>query len=118
MPEDTSIGSTAARPLPVVMLVAAAPALGDWHGRGLCVGEDLDVFFPSHGDPGSEARRICGLCQVRGDCLEYATEADEHGIWGGLDQEERRNRRKRQRRRTAATAARATGKHGRAEGAA
>ena len=28
---------------------------------------------------------------VRGDCLNYATEADEFGIWGGLDQQERRN---------------------------
>jgi hypothetical protein len=27
---------------------------------------------------------------VRRDCAEYATEADEFGIWGGLDQEQRR----------------------------
>jgi len=35
---------------------------------------------------------------VRVDCLRYATAADEFGIWGGLDQQERRNlKRKRQR---------------------
>jgi WhiB family redox-sensing transcriptional regulator len=85
---------------------------------GLCVGEDPDVFFPSHGSPGTEARLICGICRVHDDCLEYATEADEYGIWGGLDQDERRNLKRRQRRHAAAAPARATGKHGRAEGAA
>jgi WhiB family transcriptional regulator, redox-sensing transcriptional regulator len=118
MPEDTSAGSRAARPLPVVIPAAVAPALGAWHGRGLCVGEDPDVFFPSHGDPGTEARGICGACPVRDDCLEYSIEADEDGIWGGLDQGERRNLRRRQRRRAAATPAVATGKHVKAEGTA
>lgn len=32
----------------------------------------------------------CAHCPVRQDCLEYATEADEFGIWGGLDHEQRR----------------------------
>jgi WhiB family transcriptional regulator, redox-sensing transcriptional regulator len=117
MTEDTSTGSRATLLLPVVT-PAVAPALGEWHGRGLCVGENPDVFFPSHGDPGTEARRICGICPVRDDCLEYSTEADEDGIWGGLDQGERRNLRRRQRRHTAVTLARVTGKHRKAEGAA
>ena len=59
-----------------------AHSLGEWHGRGLCVGEDPDVFFPSHGDPGAEARQICGNCAVRGECLDYATAADECGHLG------------------------------------
>jgi WhiB family transcriptional regulator, redox-sensing transcriptional regulator len=117
MPEGTS---TDRRPrlLPDTMPGPAAPALGEWHDRGLCVGENPDIFFPSHGDPGTEARRICGSCPVREECLEYATEADEDGIWGGLDQGERRNLRRRQRRHAAVAPARATGKHGKAEGTA
>jgi WhiB family redox-sensing transcriptional regulator len=83
MPENTSTDSRATRLLPIVMPGTVIPALGEWHSRGLCIGEDPDVFFPSHGDPGTEARRICGICPARADCLEYATEADEHGIWGG-----------------------------------
>jgi WhiB family redox-sensing transcriptional regulator len=117
MIKDTS-SSRATRLLPVVRPAAVALALGEWHGRGLCVGEDPDVFFPSDGDPGTEARRICGICPVRDDCLEYSIEADEDGIWGALDQGERRNLRRRQRRHAAATSARATGKHVKAEGAA
>jgi WhiB family redox-sensing transcriptional regulator len=118
MPEDPSIKSRPVRLLPVVMPGAVTPALGGWPGWGLCVGEDPDTFFPSHGDPGTEARRICGICPVRNDCLEYATEADEHGIWGGLDQDERRNLKRRQRRQAAAIPDRATAEHARAEGAA
>jgi WhiB family redox-sensing transcriptional regulator len=101
MPEDTSTGSTLTRLLPVVMPIAVAPALGEWHGRGLCVGEDPGIFFPGHGSPGTEARQVCALCRYRDDCLEYATEADEFGIWGGLDQDERRRLRKKRHRQTA-----------------
>lgn len=92
--------------------------LGEWHGRGLCIGEAPDAFFPSYGDPGKEAQRICGICPVRDDCLKYAIEADEHGIWGGLDQDERRNLRRRQRRHPAAIPDRVIAEHGKAEGAA
>jgi WhiB family transcriptional regulator, redox-sensing transcriptional regulator len=114
MPEDTSTGM-AVRLLPITMPAPVASALGEWHGRGLCVGEDPGVFFPSHGDPGPEAREMCAACRVRGDCLNYATEADESGIWGGLDQRERRNlKRKRRRRMEAASEA----KDNQAEGAA
>jgi hypothetical protein len=77
-------------------------ALGDWSDRGLCVGMDPDDFFPSHGDPGTGARRACSACTVRSDCLDYATDADEIGIWGGLDRDERRNLKRRRRRANAA----------------
>ncbi len=37
------------------------------------------------------AKRICGECAVRGECLEYALRIREpHGIWGGLNESERR----------------------------
>ncbi len=82
--------SASVRLLPIVMPATATPALGEWHGRGLCVGDDPDVFFPPHGDPGTQARQICAACAVRGDCLGYAINADEFGVWGGLDRQERR----------------------------
>ncbi|MGH3247913.1 MAG: WhiB family transcriptional regulator [Trebonia sp.] len=88
---------------PVTTPGPAAPVLGDWHRRALCAGQDPDIFFPSHGDPGTKARKTCTGCTVRDDCLRYATEADEFGIWGGLDQRERQKLKRRQRRRMAAT---------------
>ena len=50
--------------------------------------------------------RPCAACAVRGKCLNYATAADEFGIWGGLDQQERRNLKRRQHRRNAGIHAR------------
>ena len=86
MPEGTSTNSGPVCPLPVTMPGPITPPLGDWHGRGLCIGEDPDIFFPAHGHPATKAREICAACLAHRDCLEYATEADEFGIWGGLDQ--------------------------------
>jgi WhiB family redox-sensing transcriptional regulator len=102
MTEGTSTDSRPVHLLLITMPDPAAPALGEWHSRGLCVGEDPEVFFPSHGDPGAGARTICAACLVRNECLSYAKEADEFGIWGGLDQHERRNLKRREQRRNAA----------------
>ena len=102
MPERADTSSTPVRLLPITM---PAPALGEWHSRGLCIGEDPEAFFPSHGAPGTGARQVCAACRVRDECLSYATAADELGIWGGLDQQERRNLKRRQQRRNAAARA-------------
>jgi WhiB family redox-sensing transcriptional regulator len=38
-----------------------------------------------------EAKAICRSCCVREDCLEYALRIREpHGIWGGLNETERK----------------------------
>lgn len=91
MPELTSSAIDSGLLLPVTAPGPAVPAVGGWHGCGLCIGENPDVFFPSHGDPGTKARQICAACAVRAQCLDYAIKADEFGIWGGLDQQARRN---------------------------
>jgi WhiB family redox-sensing transcriptional regulator len=75
---------------PLKRSATAAHGLSEWRDRGLCVGADPEVFFPPGGDPGTRARGLCAFCPVRDDCLRYATDADEFGIWGGLDQDERR----------------------------
>lgn len=37
-----------------------------------------------------EARVACGLCPVKTECLEWAIAArEEHGIWGGMDRDQR-----------------------------
>jgi WhiB family transcriptional regulator, redox-sensing transcriptional regulator len=88
MPDGITGDSTSIRVLPIVM---PEVVLGLWSDRAICVGEDPNLFFPSYGDPGIGARRVCAGCPVRLDCIEYAVDADEFGIWGGLDQEQRRN---------------------------
>lgn len=85
---------------------------GDWAERGECRKHDPELFFAPNvvgrtsvdGTPPLEhpdrtkARRICETCPVRAECLRYAIEThQEYGIWGGLDEKER----KRLKRRTA-----------------
>jgi WhiB family transcriptional regulator, redox-sensing transcriptional regulator len=88
MPDNTFSVSTPVRLLRVPEAVFGFP--GTWSERAICRGEDPDAFFPAHGDPGARARQVCANCPVRIDCLEYAVAADEWGIWGGLDREQRR----------------------------
>jgi Transcription factor WhiB len=114
MHEGTSVGSSFVRLLAGTTPGPAISPIREWHGRGLCIGEDPAVFFPSNGALGSEARDICASCAVRQQCLSYATAADESGIWGGLDQDERRNLKRRQRRQASAGRAEESTPDGRA----
>jgi WhiB family redox-sensing transcriptional regulator len=70
-----------------------------WQFRGACRGEDPALFFaPSHIERKEErdsreagAKSICHRCPVRADCLDYAIDTREgHGVWGGLNELERR----------------------------
>ncbi len=62
-----------------------------WAPAAKCLNADPDVFFPEKGGSTKEAKRICGECPVRVECLEYAlTEDERFGIWGGMSERERR----------------------------
>ena len=68
----------------------------DWRSLGACQHEDPELFFPIvPTGPGmqqvSQAKAICARCQVRAECLSFAIETvQDHGVWGGTSEEERR----------------------------
>ncbi|GAA2659863.1 WhiB family transcriptional regulator [Streptomyces vastus] len=67
----------------------AAPDLS-WQEQALCAQTGADFFFPEPGSSVREAKRICGLCEMRSACLQYALANDERfGVWGGLSEKER-----------------------------
>jgi WhiB family redox-sensing transcriptional regulator len=80
--------------------------MGDWHERGLCLelcrrGEaHHDWWFSERGETREvrQAKEICAACVVRPQCLEWATENKEQGIWAGLSVESRRRLRDKRRR--------------------
>jgi WhiB family redox-sensing transcriptional regulator len=77
--------------------------INHWRQHARCLGADPELFYPApESDDGSaEAKAICAVCPVREPCLEHAiTHREKQGVWGGLDERERR-RLVRQRRRTA-----------------
>jgi WhiB family redox-sensing transcriptional regulator len=77
-----------------------APALAvrelDWLRLGACRDEDPELFFPiASAGPGSAqvaaAKAVCARCTVREACLRFALRANQdHGVWGGTSEEERR----------------------------
>ena len=82
-----------------------------WPDRAACEGMDVLLFFgPDHeARPEREireakAKAVCTLCPVRVQCLDHALRNSiRHGIWGGLNEDERaRERRRRARRPDAA----------------
>ncbi len=81
-------------------ILASSLALGtadySWRDHALCRDTDPALFFPV-GTTGmalvqiEKAKAVCGECQVRRDCLDFALATNQDsGIWGGLSEEERR----------------------------
>jgi WhiB family redox-sensing transcriptional regulator len=63
----------------------------EWQQRALCAQTDPEAFFPEKGGSTREAKKVCGSCEVRSECLDYALANDERfGIWGGFSERERR----------------------------
>ena len=61
-----------------------------WRDQALCAQTDPELFFPEKGSSSAGAKRVCGSCDVRDQCLEDALRRDERfGIWGGLSVSER-----------------------------
>ncbi|MCC5953796.1 MAG: WhiB family transcriptional regulator [Acidimicrobiia bacterium] len=68
----------------------------DWRAVAACRDTDPDLFFPV-GTTGpaieqiESAKAVCGECEARQPCLEFALATNQDsGIWGGTSEEERR----------------------------
>ena len=67
----------------------------DWRSLGACRDEDPELFFPVPRGSGraqlERAKAVCARCRVRAQCLSFAIETvQDHGVWGGMSEEERR----------------------------
>ncbi len=75
-----------------------------WLSDAACIGEDPELFFPIGATPPAadqalRAKAICRSCPVRSVCLEWSLATyQDAGVWGGLDEEERREIRRLRRR--------------------
>jgi WhiB family redox-sensing transcriptional regulator len=70
-----------------------------WRVDAECETENAVYFYaPSHFERKPEkdfregiARSLCRRCKVRDQCLDYSLQGEEsHGIWGGLNELERK----------------------------
>ena len=89
MSTDTQHRQVPARPTPAV-------PLRNWRHQAACRDEDPETFFPV-GSAGpalaqiAAAKTVCRGCTVAAVCRQWALDARvDHGVWGGLAEEERR----------------------------
>jgi WhiB family redox-sensing transcriptional regulator len=81
--------------------VAVGTVQESWQMKAACRGPESSIFFPpSWSERRDErerrearAKAICAACPVCSECLDFALRVREpHGIWGGLNEAERRSR--------------------------
>ncbi len=79
--------------------MSAQTADNSWQMKAACRGPQAAVFFPPPQferkdeklDREARAKEICATCSVKEPCLDYAVSIREpHGIWGGLNESERK----------------------------
>ncbi|HUV57962.1 MAG TPA: WhiB family transcriptional regulator [Acidimicrobiales bacterium] len=72
----------------------------EWSEAAACRGSEAALFYPADSSERKEeraerelmAKRICAGCEVRDECLRAAVDRHEtYGIWGGLNEFERRS---------------------------
>ncbi len=59
-----------------------------WKAQGACSGMDPSLWFPDGTQP-AKGVSVCWVCPVKAECLEFGLR-EEHGVWGGLDPQQRR----------------------------
>jgi WhiB family redox-sensing transcriptional regulator len=69
----------------------------EWSDRAACLSAEPEQFFPVGGAAASgwetaAAKQVCAGCSVLMECRDYAlTTRQPFGVWGGLDEQERRD---------------------------
>lgn len=62
----------------------------EWMRAAACKTVGASLFFATDGGI-TDAKKVCEGCPVKETCLEYALSHNEqHGVWGGTSERERR----------------------------
>jgi WhiB family transcriptional regulator, redox-sensing transcriptional regulator len=87
---DLLFGSDDERYATLGDLLAAIATRPAWTAHAACRGMDTELFFPTRGEPATEAKAVCRTCTVRDDCHDYAlADAGIIGIWSATTTRER-----------------------------
>jgi len=91
MTATTRHGTTAATTRPLTLTRNY-----DWRDDASCRETDPEIFFPVGSSASARAqeaaaKRVCGGCPVRVECVTWALRNGQYtGVWGGLTEDERR----------------------------
>ena len=67
-----------------------------WMKDAVCRQTDPELWFPEVGGSAAIAKQICQRCPVRSECLAFALEHREVGVWGGTSEGQRKQLRARE----------------------
>ena len=68
----------------------------EWRKDAECLGHPVEMWFPDvrENEDNQLALQICARCPVKTECLDYSLLHEQDGIWGGMNQTDRRKLRK------------------------
>lgn len=81
------------------MQITSLELYPDFHEKGptACSSPEVDpdIFFtdpkePTYRKDTAKAKGYCGMCTYKTECLAWAMEVDEIGVWGGTTEIDRR----------------------------
>lgn len=61
-----------------------------WMQKGNCATVNFIVLADTKHEK-EQSKKVCQGCSVINECLEYALDNNEHGIWGGTTDKDRRH---------------------------
>lgn len=64
--------------------------LPDFFDGAICVGAEPGIFDGDSLTDVLEAKKICSACPIQAMCLDWATQTQDEGVWGGLTAKERK----------------------------
>lgn len=62
----------------------------EWYSDGLCKDYPTKMWYQFDTEKDRAAKRICNKCPVQAECLQYALANHETGVWGGLNDLDRK----------------------------
>ena len=59
--------------------------------EAICLGAEPSIFDGDSLTDVLEAKKICSACPIQAMCLDWATQTQDAGVWGGFTADERKN---------------------------
>lgn len=77
-----------------VVPMTAASNDKTWRDQAACIGMPESMFFIERGQSDKPAKAVCAGCPVIERCLQFALDnGEQHGVWGGTSERQRRRMR-------------------------
>jgi len=86
----TKISSRLKTPVSFKEALSFSLELPDFFGEAICVGAEPGIFDGDSLTDVLEAKKICSACPIQAMCLDWGTQTQDAGVWGGKTSEERK----------------------------